>query len=430
MTTAPSLEPVLRPFEYAASQNGAGHPSPSVYSYSDSHSDTIVSSHFTHSRNPSRSSSTASPPKAQIPPWTLSQAFAAVSGSITVPSSTFWACDNLTFTPPGIVELARAGLLPSITPSTHKRDRIATLVVSVQSLWFIAQAIARLCNHLPLTLLEIHTLASLFITIFLSLVWLPKSFMPSTPPPHDSDRLTDLAALFAIDPHLSHNLNPDKNRLVYPVDITECTEAYTKATSQSPRAGGKLTEDDHAKIAELHVRASRALEHLRRRYRAEVISSPVGQSPPPPNLTYKSPHVVGDRCEWRVDGAAALAPSSLVELALPFLVAVLYGALVMGVSWAASLFTNGLERELWRGAGGVFLMIAVASSVVRVWYAWRETQARWVAGVVHGLCWFMSVLYVVAKLYVLGEVFAGLRSVPQETWKGVDGVDFVPHVGG
>lgn len=383
----------------------------------------MVSSHFAHSRTPSRSSSTVSSPKPQCSPWTLSQAFFAVSGGIKVSSSTFWTQPALTFTPPGIIELARGGLLPSAIPLMHKRDPIATILTSIQCLWFIAQTITRLFHHLPLTLLEIHTLASVLIIILVTLIWLPKPYNSTAPPPHASDRLTDLAALFAIDPHLAHTLNPHKNRLVYPVDITECTEAYTKTTTTP------LTGDDHAKIAELHLRASRALEHLRRRYRADVISSPVGQSPPPPSLTYKSPHVVGVRREWRVEGADTLPPLKLVQSAVPFVVAVLYGAVVLGASWAGEGFTTAVERGLWRGAGGVLLMIAMVGGALRAWSTRKVGEGRWVAGVVHGLCWFSGVVYVVAKGYVLAEVFAGLRSAPEGMWDGVGGVVFVPHVG-
>lgn len=138
---------------------------------------------------------------------------------------------------------------------------------------------------------------------------------------------------------------------------------------------------------------------------------------------------MGVRREWRVEGADTLPPLKLVQSAVPFVVAVLYGAVVLGASWAGEGFTTAVERGLWRGAGGVLLMIAMVGGALRAWSTRKVGEGRWVAGVVHGLCWFSGVVYVVAKGYVLAEVFAGLRSAPEGMWDGVGGVVFVPHVG-
>ncbi|GME28700.1 hypothetical protein GTA08_BOTSDO03750 [Neofusicoccum parvum] len=272
----------------------------------------MVSSQSIHSRTSSRRSS-ESRAKPFFPPWTLEQSFFAASGGITVDTSTFWPHPTLTFTPAGVLELAKAGLLPSLPLSEvkdkSKTDVIATILVSIQSIWFIAQCFARLARHLPLTLLEIHTLVQLLCILTITIIWAKKPYNPVARalPPTTHERLLDMAALFAIDPHLlPTTLNPHKNRLVYPVDITEATQAYTTAASAATTTTDRKPalpftpaspEIDHSKIAALHTRASRALDHLRRRHRAAVISSPVGQSPPPPSLTFACPHVVRARSD-------------------------------------------------------------------------------------------------------------------------------------
>ncbi|KAB2581115.1 hypothetical protein BFW01_g10745 [Lasiodiplodia theobromae] len=457
----------LRSFN-AFQQPNPSHPSPSIYSHSDSRSETMVSSDSTHSRTSSRGSESTIN-KTIFSPWTLNDAFLAASGVFTVDSSTFWTTDTLTFTPAGILDLARAGLLPPTRPSTHtdksKRDIIAIFLVGIQCLWFMAQFFARLSHQLPVTLLEITTITHLLCTLAIATTWARKPWnaASSTPLLCDHERLTDLAALFAIDPHISHTLNQDKNRLVYPIDITEATEALSNA-SFSPRtlshkskrdSSWQLTEDGHAKVAELHVRACRALEHLRRRHRALVIGSPVGQSPPPPSLRFVEPRVVArGRSEWRVEAWDALmgkggdvsavvatatddpgyARRAVFAVVAPAAVAAaLLGAVVMGVSCASSagFFPTDVERLLWRVAGLVVIGVAVA--LVTCGGAWGRWMGAggvpWKKRAVYAAGGVLGALYVVAKVFVLIEVFASLRAPSEGIYEDVAGVRWVPHVG-
>ncbi|KAL1626161.1 hypothetical protein SLS54_002995 [Diplodia seriata] len=458
-------------------------------------SETMVSTHSAHSRTPSRGS--ASPiTKTVFSSWTLNDAFLAVSGGLTVDSSSFWTTDTLTFTPAGILELARAGLLPHTRPSTvpdkSKRDTIAIFLVAIQCLWFTAQFLARLSYRLPVTLLEITTLTHLLCTLAIAGTWARKPWnaASNTAPPlacSSHERQTDLAALFAIDPHLSHTLNRDKNRLVYPIDITEATEALTNATfspktttmplskAKKRTSAWQLSEEGHAKVAELHSRACRALEHLRRRHRALVIGSHVGQSPPPPSLRFVEPHVVGagGRSEWRVEGRDALMMlpgrqggggegegedagstrrrrRALFVVAPAAVAAALLGAVVLGVSCVPSssssdaaaagfFFPTDLEKVVWRAAGIVVVGVAVAAAAFagasRRW-AGRGAAAGdgggstvWKRRAVCAAGGILGALYVAAKLYLLVEAFASLRAPPQGTYEDVAGVRWVPHVG-
>ncbi|OJD31213.1 uncharacterized protein BKCO1_5100070 [Diplodia corticola] len=476
-TTVPVLSAASLRSLNASSQSAFGHPSPSIYSHSDSRSETMVSSQYAHSRTPSRSS--ASPPtKPLFSPWTLNDAFLAVSGGLTADSSTFWTTDTLTFTPAGILELARAGLLPATRPSTvpdkSKRDGIAIFLVAIQCLWFTAQFLARLAHRLPVTLLEIGTLAHLLCTLAIASTWARKPWNAAStacrpPLPHPShERQTDLAALFAIDPHLSHTLNPDKNRLVYPIDITEATEALTNASfpprltasSKTKRrtSAWQLSAEGHAKVAELHARACRALEHLRRRHRAQVIGSHVGRAPPPPSLRFVQPRVVARRSDWSVEGAGALetmreagagdagGARSFVVVAPAVAAAALLGAVALGVSWWAEVFPTGAERVVWRVAGGA--VVGVAGAVAAfvgggVSRRWRGMGARggadggggggsaavWKRRAVYAVGGVLWALYVAAKGCLLVEAFASLRAPPQGTYEDVVGVRWVPHVG-
>lgn len=384
----------------------------------------MVSTHTFGSRTPSRQAETRTKP--HFSPWTMEQAFFAVSGGITVDSSIFWPQPHLTFTPAGVLQLARAGVLPPIptTTAAHntkaKTDAIAIALVSLQALWFTSQALTRLAHARPLPLLETLTLTHLACTLAITLTWFrkPSSHLPL---PHLSDRLTDLAALLAIDPHTSPTLNPIKNRLVYPIDLSEATQASTHQ--------GR-TEADHEAIAHLHTRANRALDHLRRRYRAAVISAPVGHAPPLPELVFREPLVVDDGAGWRLGSWERVGAGVVV---LPAVVAALCGAVVLGVSWAEGVFGTGVEKEVWRAAGCVLVGAAVVGAVVRVtaggWMGlgdgggWRHRVVRvLVVGVV-------VPAFVCAKVFVWGEAFAALRCAPEGMYAGAGWARFVPHVG-
>ena len=71
------------------------------------------------------------------------------------------------------MELARLGLLgpveEEVISDKTKADPITKAIVCVQAAWFIVQCVARVAQNLPLTLLEIHTLAHVFIAMLMYL---------------------------------------------------------------------------------------------------------------------------------------------------------------------------------------------------------------------------------------------------------------------
>ncbi|KAF7974348.1 hypothetical protein HWV62_12416 [Athelia sp. TMB] len=80
--------------------------------------------------------------------------------------------------PKNAVELVRRGHL--VAPSSDelanqsKGDALSKGVAILQTLWFVMQCIARLIEHLPLTNLEVMTLAYTVITVAMYIVWWEK----------------------------------------------------------------------------------------------------------------------------------------------------------------------------------------------------------------------------------------------------------------
>lgn len=147
----------------------------------------------------SRSSSKKQP---KAPKYSLSQAFFIVAGGLAVKTKSFHNEPYLTITPLGALELARLGLFSpipqEIIDDKAKADPITKIVVCVQAGWFIVQCISRLVQDLPLTLLEIHVLAHVFVALLMYLFWFSKPYNALSPIVIKEPRAVELAALFML----------------------------------------------------------------------------------------------------------------------------------------------------------------------------------------------------------------------------------------
>lgn len=147
----------------------------------------------------SRSSSNKQPNASK---YSLSQAFFIVAGGLAVKTKSFHYEPYLTITPSGALELARLGLLSpipqEIIDDKAKADPITKVVVCVQAGWFIVQCISRVAQDLPLTLLEIHVLAHVFVALLMYLFWFSKPYNALSPIVIEESRPVELAALFML----------------------------------------------------------------------------------------------------------------------------------------------------------------------------------------------------------------------------------------
>ena len=137
--------------------------------------------------------------------WTIEDAFFAAIGGYAVRSDSFWPStysETLTFTPLGIIELARLGLLTKADSATvsdkSKADVVAKIIVCIQATWFFFQCIARLIQGLSVTLLEIHVLAHVACTFVMYFFWFHKPYNVEHPIILTDEKVLDFAALFAV----------------------------------------------------------------------------------------------------------------------------------------------------------------------------------------------------------------------------------------
>ncbi|CAD6578262.1 MAG: hypothetical protein ASARMPRED_008660 [Alectoria sarmentosa] len=92
---------------------------------------------------------------------------------------------RLTVTPRGMALLARCGFLPKISKEDildkSKSDNLSKMVSVVQALWMLAQIIGRLIAGLPVTLLEVNTLAHIMCAMIIYVLWWDKPKLINEP---------------------------------------------------------------------------------------------------------------------------------------------------------------------------------------------------------------------------------------------------------
>lgn len=127
-------------------------------------------------------------------PWTRTHSFYANMGGFVfdleehypAERDTFTAKHSrLTVTPRGMALLARCGFLPKISKEDildkSKSDNLSKVISVVQALWMLAQIIGRLIANLPVTLLEVNTLAHIMCAMIIYILWWDKPKLINEP---------------------------------------------------------------------------------------------------------------------------------------------------------------------------------------------------------------------------------------------------------
>ena len=127
-------------------------------------------------------------------PWTRTHSFYANMGGFVfdldencaVERDAFTAKHSrLTLTPRGVALLARCGFLPRISKEDivdkSKADNLSKMISVVQALWMLAQIIGRLVMDLPVTLLEVNTLAHVICALIIYILWWDKPKLINEP---------------------------------------------------------------------------------------------------------------------------------------------------------------------------------------------------------------------------------------------------------
>ncbi|KAJ6783817.1 hypothetical protein PWT90_06123 [Aphanocladium album] len=137
------------------------------------------------------------------PGWTMVHSFFACAGGFSVELDSLsgaippavtpnaGAVDEaarptrLTLTARGVLFLAQNGLLPTVyreeIDDKSKANDLAKATVIVQATWMLVQVIGRLAARLPVTLLEVNTVAHVICAFGMYIFWWNKPLLPSEP---------------------------------------------------------------------------------------------------------------------------------------------------------------------------------------------------------------------------------------------------------
>lgn len=115
-----------------------------------------------------------------------------MGGIEIVPNRKSAVSKNRTLTPAGAVLLIKLGILVPIQPieainDKSKADLLAKLLVCIQGIWMLAQALGRKITGLPLTLLELNTIMHVVCALLMYLLWFKKPQDVQTPLEFDAD---------------------------------------------------------------------------------------------------------------------------------------------------------------------------------------------------------------------------------------------------
>jgi len=122
--------------------------------------------------------------------WTNVHSFFAISGGFIVENkgrrkSPYLSSDRYRFNRNGIVLLAMLGKLPDIQVEEirdkSKTNELAKFLTCMQAIWMVIQTLGRLADHLPITPLEVNTIAHCICAIFVYIWWWEKPQNIETP---------------------------------------------------------------------------------------------------------------------------------------------------------------------------------------------------------------------------------------------------------
>lgn len=273
-----------------------------------------------------------------------------------------------------------------------KADGVIKAFALLQIVWVLIQSIARAIQHLPLTTLEITTLAYIPCAVFLFYLWWDKPYDVSVPTMLDVSAFVSATSFWnqlswqevvSNDHNSSQNHRPEGER--HPITITryqtyrmtrECWAALRSTLAPINRLG-LLSSSVLLIVGGIHLAAW--------------------------NFSFPSTY---EMWAWR-------AASLTITLSIP-------------LSWLLTRICSSILETGFRALGGVdtvpddnfWLGVGRGENGKTVC---EERMAVVFQG-------FGVGLYALARLYLLGEVFASLRAVPKGVYETPDWTMFIPHV--
>lgn len=424
--------------------------------------------------------------------WTLDHGFFAMMGGyvISVEENNSWILDDgPTVTPRGVLELASLGLLPEIDIDTirgrSQTDRLAKAVVIIQVSWMLIQIMGRTVSNLPITLLELNTLAHVLVALILYVIWWnkPKDVVETV-----EIRLDALIASYMSSRSLRSCFVPASSLHSNNIRQTQTEERRTRAWQRLappnrsgrevigtiehvfPRHGDLLLLPDERDRNEIKSRLKpRGLVMLFPGQSLEGL--PVTPSAGPQHLTdrdierlvlytkllnHSGPHNSGyelkpfasdarlcrKAAQGRIQGNLQTFSENKTLRAISLL-GLVYGA-IHATSWDGN-FPTYIERTLWRAAscvvigGGLFICfldyLLRHYTRTNLWplgkgcpLPGRTSRQRTVARFLLAAINVVAAACTLSRSFFVAEAFISIRRLPLGSYDTVDWINLLPHV--
>lgn len=301
-----------------------------------------------------------------------------------------------------------------------KGDEISKGLALLQTSWFILQCIARGRQHLPLTELEIVTLAFAALNVVIRIIWWEKPLdvrypvtITTTDTPATANKKEEPKPDMAAAAHPEQNVTatPEPNPTPKPAPSTaQMPKPVVEGPVPRPKehlqlfrrwlAALKLACDDCVDVVLMMFEGDEENAHIRK-------------------FATRVPTLWAGRLDgWQRGTAATIG----IVLAMGF------GAIHFA-AWNES-FPSEPERVLWRVASILvvavpFLFFLGAAAVLKKGRLHRPYHAI----VFNGFLPLGVLTYIVARVILMVLPFISLRSLPLEALMDVEWVAFIPHIG-
>ena len=375
-------------------------------------------------------------------PWTMDQAFFAVSGGVAIDTSAFWHRPYMSLTPSGIVLLAEMGLLPRFSQQDaqdrSRADAIAKSITCLQASWFFIQGVARVCAGLPLTLLELHTMIHIICALAMYAIWFSKPYGATSPMICSEPAMANLGALLTLRCHAGRAYNEWSCPIKEEVLVRSVLYFHPDA-------------DDEEIFAHWDA-ANKAIGFLRKRN----IHLPFSQisTESDEGLEFEDKFLVNTVSNLSVRGRFSNGVNRM-ETLISRILFLVFPLLYCGSHLSAWYFQFPTLVEMWMWRGACFIMLCAPPSflhfqiVMSAYYnqkpdiidetdkeIWVDRSAvvitrivlKWAFFIFHAsIASIVKKTFMFSRLYLVVESLASLRSPANGTYTTVDWTEYIPH---
>ncbi|KZP06874.1 hypothetical protein FIBSPDRAFT_763657 [Athelia psychrophila] len=323
--------------------------------------------------------------------WGMSHAFLAVMGG-------FLFYDGhgplRPLSPNDVVELVRRGHLVPPTAeeisNQSKGDALSKGVAIIQTLWFAMQCIVRHTEDLPVTSLEIMTLAYTVMTVAMYIAWWDIRKIPNM-------LLDYLCVLSDVDNRGTPDYHSIGERITNYVmgmqdryvDLSKCKRVPTFWAGTIKFDGKPFKYDDRT----------------------------FGETP---------------KLDGKTDGKTIITDLNIATVAtiadkIALFVAMVFGA-VHCMAWYSEFQTH-LELQLWRSSAITIIAVPVAFAVGYIVAVMIDDHVDFDIFLLIGALYTpIAIIYVAARLILIILSFTSLRALPAGAYQTIQWTTYIPHI--